>query len=99
MVLLLYLADSYSLVLPGVCSALLGRRRDAPLGSEETAMSSFAAAALGSLVVAATVSLTAPAAHAGVTCTDNGDGTHTVTLTTKKGTTSTTYDGACRGKE
>ncbi len=67
-------------------------------------MSRSAAVALGSLVLAATVSLTAPAAHAGVTCTNNYDQngkivSHTVTLTTAKGTTSTTYDGACRGKE
>ncbi len=66
-------------------------------------MSRSAAVALGSLVVAATVSLTAPAAHAGVTCTNNSDEdgklSHTVTLTTAKGSTSTTYDGPCRGKE
>jgi hypothetical protein len=62
-------------------------------------MRKFAAAGIGSVVLAGTVVLTAPAAYAGVTCEGNGDGTRTVTLTTKKGTTSTTYEGPCRGNE
>ncbi len=62
-------------------------------------MRKIAAATIGSVVLAGTVVLTAPGAYAGVTCDNNADGTHTVTLTTKKGTTSTTYPGSCRGNE
>ncbi len=63
-------------------------------------MPRFAAAAIGSLVLAGTVVLTAPGAYAGVTCETSEDGlSRTVTLTTKKGTTRTTYEGPCRGNE
>ncbi len=63
-------------------------------------MPRLAAAAIGSFVLASTVVLAAPAAYAGVTCETSDDGlSRTVTLTTKKGTTSTTYDGPCRGNE